>query len=114
MIRSENFSCKRCGECCRELIVKLYKKEIDDIKKAGFGKDFFSYDPHIRSHVLKKTRGKCIFLGKKEREFYCRIYEIRPRVCREYPFVNSLEVENCKPILFKNCFVKKGFSSVKV
>ncbi len=101
MITPANFKCDRkCADCCRYLTVKVTKKEIEKIKKEGYD-EFFEYDDHIRSNVLRLTDKGCIFLGKKGDRYYCKIYRIRPKVCRKYPFVKSDRIESCKPALLK-------------
>ena len=105
MLTPENFKCDRkCADCCKYLTVKLYKKDIEAIKKAGHD-DFFEYDSHIKSNVLKNQE-QCLFLGHKDGKYYCKIYKIRPKVCRKYPFVNSDKIESCKPALLKYKFKK--------
>lgn len=98
MISVQDFKCIKCGDCCKFLIVKVGKRDIDKIKKAGYD-DFFGMDSHIRDNVLKRDDEGCVFLAKKGKEYFCRIYEIRPKVCKDYPFVNSSVVESCKPVL---------------
>jgi len=108
MLTPESFDCNRkCADCCKDLTVKLAKKDIEAIKREGFDSGFFlDYDTHIGSPVLKLENGKCVFLVKKKDRYYCKIYEIRPKVCRVYPFVNSNEIESCKPALLKYRFKK--------
>jgi len=107
MITKETFNCVRCADCCKHLTVKLSKKDIRPIKKAGYREEFFvEYDTHIRSPVLKLTDKGCIFLAKVKGMYSCLIYEIRPLVCKQYPFVNSDKVESCKPVLLKNKYCK--------
>lgn len=111
MLNPKNFKCGRCADCCRYLRVKLFKKDIEAIKEIGYNKDFFEgYDAHIRSPVLKVRNNGCVFLGKRKGEYYCRIYEARPKVCRLYPFVNSNMVKGCKPNLLKHRFEKQGMA----
>jgi Fe-S-cluster containining protein len=106
MITPENFVCDRsCGDCCRYLTVKLFKKDIEAIKRQGFAEEeFLEYDSHIKSYVLKMTDEGCPFLGHKDGRYHCKIYKIRPKVCREYPFGSRKEVESCKPALLKYKF----------
>lgn len=103
MITLENFRCNRsCADCCKYLTVKLYKKDIENIKREGFDEAFFmDFDTHIKSPVLRIINEKCVFLGKKKGRYYCKIYKSRPKVCRLYPFVNSNKIESCKPNLLK-------------
>lgn len=109
MLTPETFKCDRtCADCCKYLTVKLYKKDIEAIKRAGYDKDFFmEFDRHIRNPVLKVKDENCVFLSKKKGKYYCRIYNIRPKVCKLYPFVNSNKVESCKPALLKYKFESK-------
>lgn len=101
----QTFKCARCADCCKYLTIKLYKKDIKGIKRAGYNEDFFmEYDSLIKSPVLRLRNNKCIFLGKKEDKHYCKIYETRPKVCRLYPFVNENKIESCKPNLLKYRF----------
>ena len=101
MITPETFKCDRsCGDCCIYLTVRLNKKEIEAIKKAGYD-DFYEYDSHIKNNVMKLGEDGCPFLGKKKGKYYCKIYSIRPKVCRQYPFVKTDEIESCKPQLLK-------------
>ena len=103
MITSENFVCDRtCADCCKYLTVKLYKKDIEAIKKAGYEEGFFlDYDTHIKSYVLRMNDKNCVFLGKKGNNYFCKIYRSRPKVCRAYPFAGKTEIESCKPSLLR-------------
>lgn len=103
MITLENFKCDRsCADCCKYLTVKLYKKDIEVIKREGFDEDFFiEFDTHIKNPVLKIRNERCVFLGKRKGRYYCKIYESRPKVCKLYPFVNSNRIERCKPNFLK-------------
>jgi len=105
MLNPETFTCKHCGECCIKYIVKLSKADIEKIKKAGYSKeDFVDIDKHLpepTKFVLKKKDNQwCVFLKKdKNNEFFCKIYNTRPTVCRRYPFLKK-NIETCKPITF--------------
>ena len=101
MITKDEFVCDRsCVDCCKYLTVKLTKKDISNIQKEGYD-NFYDYDSHIKSPVLKWTDDGCPFLGKKKGKYYCKIYNSRPKVCRKYPFVEKDEIEDCKPQLLK-------------
>ena len=112
MLTPSTFLCKRCADCCRYLTVKLSKKDIEAIKDKSYKEDFFiKFDRYIKSPVLKNKDEGCVFLGKKEGKYYCKIYNIRPKVCRKYPFVESDKVESCKPKLLRFKFREKKKSS---
>lgn len=99
MLTLRTFKCERCADCCKYLTVKLSKKDISAIKEEGYD-GFMEFDEHIKSSVLKRDDKGCVFLDKKT----CRIYSIRPEVCRLYPFVGSDMVDSCKPELLGNRF----------
>ena len=76
-----NFECEKCGYCCTATNVHLFKQDIERIQNKGH-RDF--YEPSQSGYRIKGSKTKkCIFLGEDNR---CKIYEIRPFVCREYPF----------------------------
>lgn len=86
------FRCERCALCCGDTEDKvrsilLLKTEADRIsKKTLIGLDKFAekiegFEPYI--YQMRKTEdGKCVFL----RDNSCSIYQIRPLICRFYPF----------------------------
>ncbi|MBW2989430.1 YkgJ family cysteine cluster protein [Candidatus Woesearchaeota archaeon] len=108
MLTKQNFTCNRsCAECCKHLIVKLSKKDIGAIEKKGHKKSsFVEFDDIIKNPVLKRAEKGCLFLSKRKGMYFCTIYDIRPEVCRLYPFVDSEEVESCRPDLFRYKHVK--------
>jgi Fe-S-cluster containining protein len=87
----KNFKCKRCGSCCRS--PRLYKKDIERINKAGH-KDFI-YSDNFGNNYIKDKNGWCLFL-KKGKTASCKIYQARPKICRQYP--SELVNGSCKPI----------------
>ena len=34
---------------------------------------------------------------KEGEEYVCSIYDHRPKVCRQYPFINKKKIEDCRP-----------------
>ncbi len=102
MLTKKNFVCKRCGECCKPVVL-ITKEEINLIKAAGFS-DFLTLDPiHPENGyvaIKKNDDGYCIFFDKNNKK--CIIYRVRPDVCRLYPFSQKdvLETNDCRPRLF--------------
>ena len=100
----ERFVCARCGDCCRKLGFsdQCFETDIqrwrtlgrDDIMaRVGYsrGKDGTAryriwIDPE--SGTLSET---CLWLSESERAgaYYCRIQDIKPDICREYPFTRK-------------------------
>ena len=89
----KNFTCKQCGSCCNP--PRLYKQDIDRIKKLGYKEDDFIYTDNFNNNYLKDKKGWCIFL-KKGKIASCKIYPDRPRICRQYP--SELVNGSCKPV----------------
>ena len=88
------FQCTQCGNCCTgpEGYVWVNEQEISEI--AGFiGKPI---DEMRREHTrdlgkrisLKEfADGDCTFFDANSRR--CKVYPVRPRQCRTWPFWNS-------------------------
>ena len=85
------FSCNRCGICCGDTIQKtrhilLLESETTKIQTetaqpiGDFSEQIANKAPYI--YEMKKIEGKCIFLKDNQ----CTIYELRPLICRFYPF----------------------------
>jgi len=101
MITKNNFKCEQCAECCKLLTVKISKSDIKKIQEKGYDDFFFQYDENIDSNILERDEQGCVFLDGNK----CNIYNIRPKVCRDYPFIQGKVVETCKPQTFaRNLF----------
>ena len=92
------FHCTRCGKCCVEGASRLSASEAD---LALWARDA----PHVLAYVAvgdgggalggdlwisPKTRRdtvRCPWIRKypNRDRYYCRIYQVRPDVCRRYP-----------------------------
>ncbi len=97
----KNFKCMRCGECCRS--PRLYKTDIERIKKLGYKAEEFAYIDNFGQSYINDKNGWCIFLNKrytnlnkKVKLAFCEIYNSRPRICRLYPA--KLINKSCKPL----------------
>ncbi len=98
-MQKKDFKCERCGECCLKYTVKLTHEDIRKIKKAGY-KDFAErddFDKKYGEYALKRPSDRCIFLEAHDGMWKCRIYDHRPKICREYPFLGIEEIPSCKP-----------------
>ena len=89
----KNFKCNRCGECCRS--PRLYKKDIERIKKKGYKEEEFVYADNFGNKYIKDKKGWCMFLDKNKKMGSCKIYGARPKICRLYP--TRLIKGSCKP-----------------
>lgn len=89
------FKCKRCGRCCKGAMAVMIRP--DECRKAAksLGVSFKNF---IKLYTERNRRSEEGFLlkGTSERKpcpFYdetigCRIYDVRPTVCRLYPCMN--------------------------
>jgi len=86
-----HFTCERCGLCCGDTKCKtrrilLLEKEVEHISGVTsqdaneFSNTIENQWPFI--YIMRKSGGKCVFLKGK----LCSIYDIRPIICRFYPF----------------------------
>jgi len=105
------FHCVKCGLCCGDTKEKtrrvlLLKPEAEQIAKtilqpaSQFAVKIQGAEPY--SYEMKKTAedGKCVFL-KNDR---CTIYEVRPLICRFYPFeLKSPHDENYQFLFTEEC-----------
>ena len=88
------FACERCGNCCKG---DLWLKDIirrDDVEKwqANGREDILKYvcpccyrlvDPDKNCAPWRKDN--CPFLEFNDGKAQCRIYEVRPQTCKEFP-----------------------------
>ncbi|MDG6222268.1 MAG: YkgJ family cysteine cluster protein [Candidatus Bathyarchaeota archaeon] len=90
---SARFVCEKCGRCCGDTEdtirhVLLLKSEAEKISKETsqeireFAHEVNGFEPYIYEIKKTETEGKCLFLEYNR----CTIYEIRPIICRFYPF----------------------------
>lgn len=89
--RHLRFRCLRCALCCgdtevRERRILLLEAEARRISEATsmeigeFAERVEGSEPFL--YRMRKREGRCLFL----RGNLCSIYEIRPIICRFYPF----------------------------
>jgi Fe-S-cluster containining protein len=94
------FECSKCGLCCGDTIEKnrhvlLLEQEANAISaetcllKEAFTTQIADKTPY-RYEMKKNSEGKCCFLKDNQ----CCIYELRPLICRFYPF--ELKFDSCK------------------
>ncbi|MGC8812071.1 MAG: YkgJ family cysteine cluster protein [Candidatus Aenigmatarchaeota archaeon] len=94
------FNCIKDGDCCLKRKVSVLPEEFEKIcsfigldKKQAF--NYFEVFDNLLT-LKQKPDGKCVFLKNSN---LCRIYPVRPWVCRKYPLLNVdkkyVEIELC-------------------
>ncbi|GAB4298275.1 MAG: hypothetical protein Kow0068_22200 [Marinilabiliales bacterium] len=95
-------NCLDCANCCRELGPRITGQDIDKISKhlhitpGNFIEKYLLIDED-NDFVFKSM--PCPFLNTDN---YCKIYEVRPVACREYPHTDSNKIIKNIDILMKN------------
>ena len=85
----EELDCLECGNCCRKMDRHLTSNDIIKLarflrmKVADFEEQYLLLDSD-EDYVFKDT--PCPFFDSDN---HCLVYEARPRVCREYPYLHA-------------------------
>ena len=90
----EIFKCQKCGDCCKGYGgTFLTRKDIKTIAEH-IGKNPNAFITKYCQRSGDKTilaqglNGYCIFWDK-----FCTIHPVKPRMCREWPFIKSVLVD---------------------
>lgn len=88
------FDCTRCGDCCRGFGgTYLSESDVSSIcEHVSVDRDTFikEYCSRSGSRLVLRQRpdGYCIFWDR-----LCTIHPIKPRMCRQWPFLRSVLVD---------------------
>ena len=96
----EAFECRQCGQCCLSLDYQdqLEERDVEKWRRMG-RRDILTWvgefkrggqDKTYRMWMKPGTRqlaDRCPFLDKQPNadKFVCRIHDVKPRICRQYP-----------------------------
>lgn len=117
----EEIDCLKCANCCKTTGPLFTEKDIERISKhlrmkpAAFEATFLRTDED-KDKVLQNL--PCYFLDDDHR---CRIYDVRPKACREYPHTDRKKIYQINGIMTKNTvicpaaytFVEKMMGKIK-
>ncbi|MFN8258958.1 MAG: YkgJ family cysteine cluster protein [Bacteroidales bacterium] len=90
-IAFEQINCLNCANCCKSIPPILNGNDVSRISKylglktTDFENKYTRIDEDGDRVMVKSP---CIFL---EPDNMCRIYEVRPKACREYPHTGNFE-----------------------
>ena len=95
---TKNGKCSQCGECCGN-ILPMTKKEVQDIRKYITKNNIKEYKRVVplANPILDLT---CPFLDDNKKTEKCRIYEVRPFICRH--FVCNMQKDKFPKEFFEN------------
>jgi len=98
----EEIDCLTCANCCKTTSPIFYQTDIERAAKALRVKpgDFIGQYLKIdedKDYVLKSA--PCPFL---DTDNYCKIYEDRPKACREYPHTDRKKMVQIMDLTAKN------------
>ncbi|MCG6910966.1 MAG: YkgJ family cysteine cluster protein [Deltaproteobacteria bacterium] len=86
------FTCVQCGECCRGYGGTYVSREEMRAIAAYIGEDIRGFEKKYcddsggKAVLSQQENGFCIFW----RDRMCGIHPVKPRMCREWPFIRSL------------------------
>jgi Fe-S-cluster containining protein len=97
--------CLACANCCKTTSPIFYPADIEraaralGLKPGDFVQRYLRIDED-HDYVLQAS--PCPFLHKDNR---CRIYENRPKACREYPHTNRKKMVQILDLTYRNTLV---------
>jgi len=98
----EQVNCLDCGNCCRSLGPRITDADIRrisaalKIKPSELTEKYLQLDED-NDYVFRSM--PCPFL---DADNYCRIYEDRPRACRDYPHTDRRRMQQILTLTLKN------------
>ncbi len=101
----EEIDCLTCANCCKTTSPIFYQNDIERMAKAlrmkpgDFIEKYLQIDED-KDYVLKSS--PCPFL---DGENYCKVYDDRPKACREYPHTNRKKMVQIMDLTYKNTLV---------
>ena len=101
----EEVDCLTCANCCKTTSPIFYQADIERVARALRMKpgDFIARYLRIdedNDYVLQSS--PCPFLDE---ENYCRVYNDRPKACREYPHTDRKKMVQIMELTHKNTLV---------
>jgi Fe-S-cluster containining protein len=101
----EEVDCLTCANCCKTTSPIFYQTDIERVAKSLRMKPGDFIETYLRidddkDYVLKSS--PCPFLDSDN---YCKVYDDRPKACREYPHTNRKKMVQIMELTHKNALV---------
>ena len=92
--------CMRCGNCCKKILFHIVAPDLPDVAMEWFnarGVEIMKKSGRRWVISLSHTCPNLVEEGKgEEYRCYCRIYDHRPKACRNYDGRFGEDRVNCK------------------
>jgi Fe-S-cluster containining protein len=101
----EEIDCLACANCCKTTSPIFYQADIERVagalsmKPGAFVEKYLRVDED-KDHVLKSS--PCPFLDSDN---HCKVYDSRPKACREYPHTDRKKMVQVLDLAYKNTMV---------
>jgi Fe-S-cluster containining protein len=85
--------CRACANCCRVASVKVSDRDVErlvdalKISREQFVAEYTVWNEAENTRDLRRVETGCAFLSGND----CTVYEDRPDICRNFPYVVSSE-----------------------
>lgn len=101
----EEIDCLTCANCCKTTSPIFYQTDIERVAKSLRMKPGDFIEKYLRidedkDYVLKSS--PCPFLDSDN---YCKVYDDRPKACREYPHTDRKKIVQITELTYKNTLV---------
>lgn len=101
----EEIDCLTCANCCKTTSPIFYPTDVERVAKAVRMKPGEFIERYLRvdedkDYVLKTS--PCPFLDEDN---YCKVYDSRPKACREYPHTDRKKMVQIMELTHKNTLV---------
>ena len=101
----QEMDCLTCANCCKTTSPIFYQTDIERVAKSLRMKPGDFIEQYLRidedkDYVLKSS--PCPFLDDDN---YCKVYDDRPKACREYPHTDRKKMVQIMELTHKNTLV---------
>ncbi len=101
----DEIDCLACANCCKTTSPIFYQTDIERVAKSVRMKPGDFIEKYLRidddkDYVLKSS--PCPFLDEDN---YCKVYDDRPKACREYPHTDRKKMIQIMELTHKNTLV---------
>jgi len=94
----KSWKCITCGECCNCFNIPLKSIEYARMIKI-FGNEILDFNKYpVKRFLKRRENGRCIFQYYLAGKWICKIQQIKPIVCKIFPF--SISKSNNKKALY--------------